>query len=458
MSLARLTDHLEKHTGIDMRRAGLGRMLERYLEKRVPELGLPSRDAYVDTLHGNDHELGRLIEVVTVPHTWFFRDIEQWRAVEVLLDRAASQHPMLRIWIPGCATGEDAYTMALIARRRGFPVQITASDINPAVLARARRGLYNGWSIRDVPSEHRSFFHPHGDAHFELDEAFRRSVTFTTHNLVDAPLAPREGPWDLVLCRNVFIYILRAQSEPTLRRLALSLRVGGSLILGASDLVYTLPPELSAEYAHGRLALRRLASDVRPPPPGFLTSHAAASPSAPLGAAMQTASDAVTMAKALSKGAPPSPSPARSRSSIPPRSDVHQATHLVTQANRKRDDGDLAGALSLYEQARAFDPLAPEPYFFAGVAHHGDGRFEEAAQRLRGSLFLDPSFWPASIYLALCYERLERPEDALSEYQRVATAADVPFRFRAETSIGADLLHWRRELVALSLRRARPGT
>ena len=457
MSLARLTDHLEKHTGIDMRRAGLGRMLERYLEKRVPELGLPSHEAYVDTLHGNDHELGRLIEVVTVPHTWFFRDIEQWRAVEVLLDRAASQHPMLRIWIPGCATGEDPYTMALIARRRGFPVQITASDINTAVLARARRGLYNGWSIRDVPSEYRSYFHPHGDAHFELEEAIRRTVTFTTHNLVDIPLAPREGSWDLVLCRNVFIYILRAQAEPTLRRLGLSLRVGGSLVLGASDLVYTLPPELSADYANGRLVIRRLASDARQVPPGFVAARATASPSAPLDVALRTAAETVTMAKALGKGVP-SPTPLRLRSSLPPRGDVQQATILVTQANHKLDGGDLAGALSLYERARSFDPLAPEPYFFAGVAHHGDGRFEEAAHRLRGSLFLDPSFWPASIYLALCYERLERPEDALSEYQRVATAADVPFQFRAETSIGADLLHWRRELVALSRRRARPGT
>ncbi|MET0592460.1 MAG: CheR family methyltransferase [Polyangiaceae bacterium] len=458
MSLARLADHLEKHTGIDMGRAGLGRMLERYLDKRVPELGLPSREAYVDTLHGNDHELGRLIEVVTVPHTWFFRDIEQWRAVEILLDGAASHHPMLRLWIPGCATGEDAYTMALIARRRGFPVQITASDINPTVLARARRGLYNGWSIRDVPAEYRSFLHPHGDAHFELDEALRRSVTFVTHNLVDTPLAPREGSWDLILCRNVFIYIVRAQAEPTLRRLGLSLRAGGSLVLGASDLVYTLPPELCADYANGRLVLRRLASDPRSASLAVLGPRAPAATSDPLSAALRAASEAATMAKALNRTATPLPISARTRSSLPPRGDVHQATHLVTQANRKLDGGDSSGALSLYEQARTFDPLAPEPYFFAGVAHHGDGRFEEAVHRLRSSLFLDPAFWPASIYLALCYERLERPEDALSEYERVASAADAPFRFRAETSIGPDLLHWRRELIAFARRRAKPGT
>jgi tetratricopeptide (TPR) repeat protein len=130
------------------------------------------------------------------------------------------------------------------------------------------------------------------------------------------------------------------------------------------------------------------------------------------------------------------------------------ATALVTRANRKMDEGDLACALSLYEQARDADPLAPEPYFFAGVAYHACSRFDEAVHRLRSSLFLDAAFWPASLYLALCYERMSRPSDALFEYERVAAAADEPFRFRAETSLGPDLQHWRQELVALARRRA----
>lgn len=425
MSLARLTQHLEKHTGIDMARAGLGRALERYLDKRITELGLPSRDAYVDSLHGNAHELACLIDVVTVPHSWFFRDIQQWRAVETLLDRSAELHPVVRVWIPGCATGEDAYTLALIAQRRGLAVQIMASDINQGVLGRARRGIYNAWAIRDVPAEYRGDFRPRGEGHFELDEALRRTVTFAPHNLVEAPLSSRDGAWDLIVCRNVFIYILRAHAEPTLRRLGQTLSAGGALVLGASDLVYSVPPELGAEYVHGRLVLRRTEHSHTPrrAPPVI-----ASAPSRP-----------------LSLGAP---------IAIGQRLLV---TNLVSQANRKLDEGDSGSALSLYEQARTLDPLAPEPYFFAGVAHHGDKRFEEAVHRLRSSLFLDPTFWPASLYLALCYDRLERPGDALSEYQRVASAADAPFRFRAETSLGPDLAHWRRELIALAKRRATTG-
>jgi chemotaxis methyl-accepting protein methylase len=461
MSLARLTDHLEKHTGIDMARAGLGRALERYLDKRIPELGLASRDAYVDNLHGNAEELGLLIDVVTVPHSWFFRDIQQWRAVEMLLDSAARQHPIVRVWVPGCATGEDAYTMALIAHRRGFAAQITASDINQGVLVRARRGLYNGWAVRDVPDEYAPYFHPHGEGHFELDESLRRTVTFTPHNLVEAPLTPREGAWDLVLCRNVFIYILRAHAVSTLRRLGQTLRPGGSMMLGASDLVYTLPPELSAEYAHGRLVLRRsLVGDF----PG--SSHDRALPVSPESSreaalplverTARAAAETASMAAALNQ--PVTSVAKRSRVITGPLGDPGLATNLVTQANRKFHEGDFTGAHDLYDQARNIAPLAPEPYFFAGVALHRDERFDEAVHRLRSSLFLEPSFWPASMYLALCYERLERPREALLEYERVAAAADSPFRFRAETSLGPDLAHWRSELLALAKRRARSGT
>jgi chemotaxis methyl-accepting protein methylase len=460
MSLARLTDHLEKHTGIDMARAGLGRALERYLDKRIPELGLASRDAYVDSLHGNAEELGLLIDVVTVPHSWFFRDIQQWRAVEMLLDSAARQHSVVRVWIPGCATGEDAYTMALIAHRRRFATQITASDINQSVLLRARRGLYNAWAVRDVPAEYATYFHPHGEGHFELDESLRRAVTFTPQNLVEAPLAPREGAWDLILCRNVFIYILRAHAVSTLRRLGQTLRPGGSMMLGASDLVYTLPPELSAEYAHGRLVLRRsLVGDL--PGSSLDRGDRGALPVSPEAAlplverAARAAAETASMAAALNQ--PVALVAQRGRLITGPLGDPRASTNLVTQANRKFDEGDLTGAHDLYDQARNIAPLAPEPYFFAGVALHRDERFEEAAHRLRGSLFLEPAFWPASMFLALCYERLERPREALLEYERVAAAADLPFRFHAETSLGPDLVHWRSELSALAKRRARSG-
>jgi Flp pilus assembly protein TadD len=128
---------------------------------------------------------------------------------------------------------------------------------------------------------------------------------------------------------------------------------------------------------------------------------------------------------------------------------------LVTQANQHLDAGRHAHALSLYEAAQRLDPLASEPYFFAGVAHHKEGALENAVHRLRSSLFLQPSLWPASLYLALCYERMQRTEEASHEYRRVAESGDAPIRFRSESTICHDLEHWRREVVTLARRRSR---
>src|SRR5262249_18286872 len=106
-------------------------------------------------------------------------------------------------------------------------------------------------------------------------------------------------------------------------------------------------------------------------------------------------------------------------------------SHLVTQANQQFDLGNHSRAISLYEAAQRLDPLAHEPYFFAGVAHHKEGQLENAVQRLRSSLFLQPTLWPASLYLAFCYERMQRTEEASHEFRRVVEAGDAPVRFRS---------------------------
>jgi chemotaxis methyl-accepting protein methylase len=426
-AVTRLTERIERWTGIALNRGGVSCALERYVAKRAPELGFASAGDYVDSVTEDAPELRSLIDIVTVPHSWFFRDAEQWQIVEGLLERASRREPLVRVWVPGCASGEDAYTMAMIAARRGIPIEILASDINPSILLEARRGVYNAWSVREVPDVHRHHFHRTGDDRFQLDEAIRRMVAFTPHNLVHPPLAPSAGHWDVVVCRNVFIYLSRAHVVAALQRLGQALRLGGWLVLGASDLVYSLPPDLVADYQRGRLVFRRAERGTKPSSGVHLVRPAPAPRIVP----------PVAIAPAL---------PAAEQASV---------SLLVTQANQHLDAGRHAHALSLYEAAQRLDPLASEPYFFAGVAHHKEGALENAVHRLRSSLFLQPSLWPASLYLALCYERMDRTEEASHEYRRVAESGDAPFRFRSESTICHDLEHWRREVVTLARRRAR---
>ena len=435
-AMTRLAERLEMWTGIALNRGGLSCALERYLEKRIPELGFKSPADYVDSVTEDAAELRALIGVVTVPHSWFFRDLEQWQVVESLLDRVAPSRPVVRLWVPGCAGGEDPYTLAMIAARRGVNVEIVASDINPAILATARRGIYNAWSIREVPQPYRGFFRRRSPDQFELDESIRRMVMFVPHNLVHPPLSSSEGRWDLVMCRNVFIYLSRPQVAAALHRLSQALRLGGWLVLGASDLVYSIPPELEGDYERGRLVFRRAEAPHRP---GAKTRHSGAEPSQrPL----------PLVIRAPDKASPVSTVRAELGAD-------ESVSLLVTQANRQLDSGDWSRAIALYETAQRLDPLAPEPYFFAGVAHHKQNQLESAVHRFRSSLLLQPSLWPASLYLALCYEGMQRTEEASLEYKRVVEANDAPFRFRSESTIGHDLEAWRREVVALARRRAR---
>jgi chemotaxis protein methyltransferase CheR len=439
-AVTRLTERIERWTGIALNRGGVSYALERYLERRVPELGFATPGDYVDSVTEDAPELRSLIGVITVPHSWFFRDAEQWQIIEGLIERVSRREPIVRIWVPGCASGEDAYTVAMIAACRGIKVEILASDINPGILATARRGVYGVWSVREVPDAYRHFFHRRRTEELELDESIRRMVSFAPHNLVHPPLAPSAGHWDIVVCRNVFIYLSRSHVASALQRLGHALRLGGWLVLGASDLVYSLPPDLVADYERGRLVFRR-------------------------------AENALHVAAGVRVVAPPRPQPVvpivlrpLAHASAPPivasteGSREVNVSMLVTQANQHLDAGRHARALSLYEDAQRLDPLAPEPYFFAGVAHHKEGQLEHAVHRLRSSLFLQPSLWPASLYLALCYERMQRTEEASHEYRRVVEAGDAPLRFRSESSLCHDLEHWRSEVVTLARRRARRKT
>jgi chemotaxis protein methyltransferase CheR len=151
---------------------------------------------------------------VTIKETFFYRDRRQldtipWRA---LLERAqATGSPEIRIWCAACATGEEAYTLALLACEAFSPalppVRILATDISTAALAAARDGRYGDRSLRTVaPSLRDQYFEQEGDR-LLVGDRLRQVVTFAQHNLATGTMPPLgETTFDLIVCRNVLIY------------------------------------------------------------------------------------------------------------------------------------------------------------------------------------------------------------------------------------------------------------
>jgi chemotaxis protein methyltransferase CheR len=183
--------------------------------------------------------LDQLVAEATVGETYFFRDPAQLEFIrrDVLPGLRAGA---LRVWSAGCATGEEAYSLAILLREAGLGTgaRIVGTDVCRHRLARAVRGRYTDWSMRGVPDPVVRRYFVRAGAELRLADEVRRAVEFRPLNLaVDEYPSTASGIWGmhLVLCRNVLIYLDPPAVARVARRLLASLAPDGWLVLGASD-------------------------------------------------------------------------------------------------------------------------------------------------------------------------------------------------------------------------------
>jgi chemotaxis protein methyltransferase CheR len=241
-ALRRLAAFVREESGIR-----LGEHQHDFLQSALDRVGAGSDpDAFLlrvdDPLQGRPL-VARLIEEVTVKETSFLRDSGQLAGLDwpLLLARARARgSERVRVWTAACATGEEAYSLALLAAEAfapaPAPVRILATDISADALAHARAGRYRARSVRDVgPAMRARWMQPDADR-LVVREPLRALVTFARHNLVRDPFPPLgEARFDLILCRNVLIYF----DTPTVGRVLASFESAraptGELVLGAAD-------------------------------------------------------------------------------------------------------------------------------------------------------------------------------------------------------------------------------
>lgn len=204
-------------------------------------------------------EMDRLINFLTVGETYFFRDEGQFKtlATQVLpaliaRKRAAAAavgpdiQPQLRIWSAGCATGEEAYSLAIMLKELlpdidRWHILILATDINQDSIARAREAVYSDWSFREARAkavQSRYFSFDSATKRYALNDEIRQMVTFVSLNLIedDYPaLYNNTVSMDLILCRNVTIYFTEEDTRRTVQRFYESLIHDGWLVVGHSE-------------------------------------------------------------------------------------------------------------------------------------------------------------------------------------------------------------------------------
>jgi two-component system CheB/CheR fusion protein len=238
-----LLDYLKRNRGFDF--TGYKRAtLVRRVTKRMHEVGIESYDTYQDFLEVHPDEFGSLFNTILINITSFFRDPLAWdylasSVVPEILARTKAGQP-IRLWSAGCSSGEEAYTLAMVFaeaigdeafRRR---VKIYATDIDDEALATARRAVYSAREIGSVPAAMRDrYFVGRGTTHaFRTD--LRGSVIFGRHDLVQAAPISRI---DLLVCRNVLMYLNAETQSRVLSRLHFGIAPDGFLFLGKAEML-----------------------------------------------------------------------------------------------------------------------------------------------------------------------------------------------------------------------------
>lgn len=233
--------------------------VEDRLQPVLRSAGLRSLDELAQALEADrTSDLARSVaETLTINETSFFRDRALFSALnERLLPRLlATNEPTrrLRIWCAGCSTGQEPYSIAMVIdeqmrHRRGWRVEILATDLSRRVIEQARRGIYSQFEVqRGLPTALLLRHFSKTGAHWQISEYLRAKVRFEPGNLLAAP--PSEGPFDIIFCRNVLFYFDGATKRRVLGRLSGALAPRGLLILGAAERPGGLCPDLQPDAA-----------------------------------------------------------------------------------------------------------------------------------------------------------------------------------------------------------------
>jgi chemotaxis protein methyltransferase CheR len=426
--------------------------LDDVLGNRSGQHGL-SQAAYLSRLAASawEAELTALVQELSINETYFYRHSEQFRALaEVALPeriRARSAQRMVRMLSVGCSSGEEAFTLAIVAREvlpnRSWVTSVLGLDADPAVLRRAALARFSAWSLRETPDAIRQRWFRHRDGEFDLDVAIRSVVQFRQYNVAtDDQLLWQPDQYDIVFCRNLLMYLTPATRSSLVQRMTRSLAPGGYLFLGHTDSLGSRPDGLEPQHTHHTFYYRRRQQVTMPPitpaaptstvlpvstaPPG---SPAPTVGKVPLVSADPPVSAAASGSKALAGSKAPlvntapvagtAPRGPRPVSPRPESSDVHDS------AMRLLLDERFAEALPLIEDEAATRPT-PRVQLLRAVLLAHSGRLDDAEMVCRLLLEVDGLDADAHHQLAVCLEGGAAVDVAIGHY-RLAAYLDPDF-------------------------------
>ncbi len=251
-----LVEEMRRAIGFDLSAYKPGTVVRR-IERRLAARGVGSLDEYTALLRKEPGEAAQLLSEILINVTAFFRDAEVFGALEstYLPDlRGHVGSDQLRVWVPGCATGEEAYSLAMLLAEQTGDFKLFGTDVDEGALAMATAATYDVDALSALSPERRERFFVRRDGRFEVDRELRKRVVFAPHNLLADPPFTR---MDMVSCRNLLIYLTPDAQRRAIDALSFALKPGGILVLGTSEVLGGRYDEFKTLDAHLKIFVRK---------------------------------------------------------------------------------------------------------------------------------------------------------------------------------------------------------
>ncbi|MEI7743462.1 MAG: CheR family methyltransferase [Chloroflexota bacterium] len=398
-----------------------------------------------------------LIDRLTVGETYFRREPAAFEALEQevlprLLAARAGTTRSLRLWSAGCCTGEEAYSLAMSCIRTvedlgTWKVSVLGTDVNEHAIAKARRGTYGPWSFRGTPDwlQPRHFIHDAGRT-WEIGAGERALVRFATHNLAADPFPPDgtdTGAMDVIFCRNVVMYLTQEHQREVFALFHSVLADDGVLVLSPAEGGLQLRDWFELEMTGDAMLYRKAGHATRQTPAGDRhlspaphvrratrahRSHPVATPARPITAPAPAPAPAALAAIVDAPGPAPAPLAATVDAPAPVAaistviSPAQAAGDLLARARARADQGHVADAIPLCEEALTLDPACSRAAYLLATVHQDLGNHDEEAAALRRTLEIDDGFVLAHRGLGDLARRRGRPAEARRHFGRALVA------------------------------------
>lgn len=387
--------------------------VERVIAAGVSHSGVADAEAYLERLSTSTGEAEWCLEELLVPETWFFRDREPFVLLKKYLqEQWIPAHPgrMLRVLSAPCSTGEEPYSIAMTLLEAGIPpdrARLDAVDVSRKALAAARAAVYGRSSFREPLSDRQDdFFHttPKGR---RLAGAVTGLVRFHRDNLVTPGFLGAEVPYDIIFCRNIFIYLNTAARQRLLANIDRLLFPEGLLFTGHSEVGFLLQQGYKAIRHARAFACRRAEKPAPAASPINLKSRRPSPVTAPMSLPARNPAAAADI---------PAPIPAEAR---PPAAGDPLHAEALALADRGRFD---EAAELCRQHLREGRPHA-DVYCLLGLIHEAARQLQEAEACYLKALYLDPGHYESLIQASLLYRRQGNDRKALL-YSRRAEAQE----------------------------------